>query len=121
MNFEKLIGYPRPEPAAEADVVEERGRAFGKIAEELVDFQAQAGQVIGPRMQVGELLAQLAPELLGRVAPGGVGRQGHDLEGQLELAPLLERRRTGGGGPIARSIERKRAALRKATSRSGWV
>ena len=41
---------------------------------------AQVRQIIGPRMMVGDLLAEFAPQLLDRVEPGGVRRQRHELD-----------------------------------------
>ena len=77
-----------------------------KWLEEREDLLAQGRQIFSPRMQVQLVLLELAPELLDRIAPGGIGRQLHDLDGEMLLPTLLERFLGQHLGPIARQLDR---------------
>ena len=53
---------------------------MGKLIQEAVDLGAECFEIIGPATEVGHVLAQFAPGLLDRIAPGGIGRHGDDLD-----------------------------------------
>ncbi len=72
MNFKKLIGQVKTNRAQEF-----LGARF-KLPEEAQNVLTQGRQIFSPRMPVQLVLLELAPELLDRIAPRGIGRQLHE-------------------------------------------
>ena len=106
MERNELIGWSKP------DVVEQV-RGWGGVAGAPgVEGGAQPVEVVRPGVEVPQLLAQLAPDLLDRIAPGGVGRQRDELDRQVERAPLPACRRARLRWPVAGRVAREGRHLR---------
>lgn len=87
------------------DRTQEFRRASLKLLEEAQDVLTQGRQIFSPGMKVQMVLFELAPELLNRIAPGGIGRQLDDLDGQMPLPTLLDRLLGRNLGPIPRELD----------------
>jgi hypothetical protein len=78
MNFEEFLGE------TQADVAEEVVGAVGKAGEAGEDGGTEGGEIVGPGVEMQDLLLEEAPELLDRVEPGRIGGQAHQLNGEMQ-------------------------------------
>lgn len=91
MVLEELTGN------GQADIGEEVAVAVGELVEEGIDGGTEAGEISAERMEVDDLLPELAPELLDGIEPGRIGGQRNQLdrEGQVSPGSACPRMRIG--------------------------
>ena len=57
----------------EADITQPVSGTVGELIPKGIDLGAQSGEVVGPAMEGGDLLAEFAPEFLKGMTPGRIG------------------------------------------------
>src|SRR5512144_2147894 len=85
---------------------------MGELLQKVIDLGAQSGEVVGPAMEVGDLLTEFTPEFLKGITPGRRGRQRPDLDGKVKMPPSVARPWRGYGRPAGWPIPGPSSLLR---------